>query len=235
VVIIGAGPAGLAVGAARAARGLDATLLERDRVGSAWHRHYERLHLHTIRARVGDAATTAIARVFIGDLSRHGLPRPSDRLVSRHRARGAVPVLDVGLAGLLKRGRVAIVPAIATLEPGGVVLVDGSRVSADAIVVATGYATGLEALVGGLGVLTSTGAPPWCTVRRRSRAFRACTSSASRAPCRATSGRSRFRRRPSPTSRRGPSRRRSGSLAPWPPRRPSSTSTIGPRGRPGSS
>jgi putative flavoprotein involved in K+ transport len=159
VVILGAGPAGLAVGAALAARGPDATLLERDRVGSAWHRHYERLHLHTIRARVGDAATTAIARVFIGDLSRHGLPRPSDRLVSRHRARGAVPVLDVGLAGLLKRGRVAIVPAIATLEPGGVVLVDGSRVSADAIVVATGYATGLEALVGGLGVLTSTGAP----------------------------------------------------------------------------
>jgi cation diffusion facilitator CzcD-associated flavoprotein CzcO len=48
VVVVGAGPAGLANAACLAERGVDYALLERDRqVGSAWRRHYDRLHLHT--------------------------------------------------------------------------------------------------------------------------------------------------------------------------------------------
>ena len=47
-IIIGAGPAGLAVGAALGRKGLPFETLERDRcVAASWHRHYERLHLHT--------------------------------------------------------------------------------------------------------------------------------------------------------------------------------------------
>ena len=50
VAIIGAGPAGLAVGACLRRAGLNFIILERDqRVASSWHRHYERLHLHTVR------------------------------------------------------------------------------------------------------------------------------------------------------------------------------------------
>jgi cation diffusion facilitator CzcD-associated flavoprotein CzcO len=50
VAIIGAGPAGLAVGACLRLAGLDFIILERDRrVASSWHRHYERLHLHTLK------------------------------------------------------------------------------------------------------------------------------------------------------------------------------------------
>jgi cation diffusion facilitator CzcD-associated flavoprotein CzcO len=53
-VIIGAGPAGLATAAALSARGLSASILEKsDRVGPVWRRHYDRLHLHTDRARSG--------------------------------------------------------------------------------------------------------------------------------------------------------------------------------------
>ncbi len=48
VVVIGAGPAGLAVGACLRRAGIPFTILERgDTVGTAWHRHYDRLHLHT--------------------------------------------------------------------------------------------------------------------------------------------------------------------------------------------
>ena len=51
-IIIGAGPAGLATAAALRARGLNAAILERsDAVGAVWRRHYDRLHLHTDRAR----------------------------------------------------------------------------------------------------------------------------------------------------------------------------------------
>jgi indole-3-pyruvate monooxygenase len=47
-IVIGAGPAGLAVGACLKLAGVGTLLLEQsDRVGSAWHRHYDRLHMHT--------------------------------------------------------------------------------------------------------------------------------------------------------------------------------------------
>jgi len=53
-IIIGVGPAGLATAAAFQARGLDAAILEKsDAVGAVWRRHYDRLHLHTDRARSG--------------------------------------------------------------------------------------------------------------------------------------------------------------------------------------
>lgn len=49
-VIVGAGPAGLAVAGRLATRGRPFELLERTgRVADAWHRHYDRLHLHTVK------------------------------------------------------------------------------------------------------------------------------------------------------------------------------------------
>jgi cation diffusion facilitator CzcD-associated flavoprotein CzcO len=51
-IVIGAGPAGLAAAAALRARGLNAAILEKSNtVGAVWRRHYDRLHLHTDRAR----------------------------------------------------------------------------------------------------------------------------------------------------------------------------------------
>jgi cation diffusion facilitator CzcD-associated flavoprotein CzcO len=53
-IIVGAGPAGLACAATMRAAGLNATVLEKaGNVGSAWRRHYDRLHLHTDRGHSG--------------------------------------------------------------------------------------------------------------------------------------------------------------------------------------
>jgi cation diffusion facilitator CzcD-associated flavoprotein CzcO len=53
-IVIGAGPAGLATAAAMQRRGLDAVILEKtEAVGAAWRRHWDGLHLHTIRAHSG--------------------------------------------------------------------------------------------------------------------------------------------------------------------------------------
>src|SRR5215467_13376580 len=50
VAIVGAGPAGLAVGACLRRAGVDFVILEKTpQVASSWRRHYERLHLHTIK------------------------------------------------------------------------------------------------------------------------------------------------------------------------------------------
>jgi len=51
VVIVGAGPAGLAVGACLKRAGVDFVLLEKsDAVAPALRRHYRRLHLHTVKS-----------------------------------------------------------------------------------------------------------------------------------------------------------------------------------------
>ncbi|MBZ9736562.1 NAD(P)/FAD-dependent oxidoreductase [Mesorhizobium sp. CA18] len=51
VVIIGAGPAGLAVAACLKQAGQDFIILERaNEVAPAWRRHYRRLHLHTVKS-----------------------------------------------------------------------------------------------------------------------------------------------------------------------------------------
>jgi cation diffusion facilitator CzcD-associated flavoprotein CzcO len=53
-IVVGAGPAGLASAACMRERGLNPVILEKsDSVGSVWRRHYDRLHLHTDRARSG--------------------------------------------------------------------------------------------------------------------------------------------------------------------------------------
>lgn len=50
VAIIGAGPAGLAVGACLRKAGLDFTIFEKEQqVGASWRKHYTRLHLHTVK------------------------------------------------------------------------------------------------------------------------------------------------------------------------------------------
>ncbi|MBZ9763155.1 NAD(P)/FAD-dependent oxidoreductase [Mesorhizobium sp. CA8] len=51
VVIVGAGPAGLAVAACLKKAGQDFIILERaDEVAPSWRRHYRRLHLHTVKS-----------------------------------------------------------------------------------------------------------------------------------------------------------------------------------------
>src|SRR4051812_41826846 len=50
VVVVGAGPAGLAAAACLAEEGIETTLLERGRrLAEPWRGRYDRLHLHTVR------------------------------------------------------------------------------------------------------------------------------------------------------------------------------------------
>lgn len=54
VIVVGAGPAGLAVGGAAGARQLEVEVLEAGpSVATSWRRHYDRLHLHTTRRLSG--------------------------------------------------------------------------------------------------------------------------------------------------------------------------------------
>ncbi|MGH2774822.1 MAG: flavin-containing monooxygenase, partial [Actinomycetota bacterium] len=62
---------------------------------------------------VVDRAAGVAQRLTVGDLSKYGMPRPGRGLYSRVRQDERIPVLDVGLIGALKRGRVSGVRAVA--------------------------------------------------------------------------------------------------------------------------
>ena len=108
---------------------------------------------------IGDRLLAMLQRVLVGDLSRHGLPKPKSRPYSDYRSRDVIPILDVGLIKLLKRRAVEVVAGVESLDGDTVVLSDGSRITPDAVIVATGYRRDLEPLVGHLGVLAESGRP----------------------------------------------------------------------------
>jgi putative flavoprotein involved in K+ transport len=107
---------------------------------------------------VVDGLARAMARISVPDLSAHGLPRPDTGLYSRVR-QGAIPVQDVGLIDAVRKGKVEVVAAVDGFDGAEVLLADGSRITPEAVVAATGYVRGLEGLVGHLGVLDARGLP----------------------------------------------------------------------------
>ena len=110
-------------------------------------------------AGIGDTLTAGLQRAFVGDLSRHGMPKPDRRPFSDFLERHAIPILDVGLIELLNNGEVEVVAAVEAFEESAVVLADGTRVAPQAVIAATGYRQALEPLVGHLGILTADGQP----------------------------------------------------------------------------
>ncbi len=69
------------------------------------------------------------------------------------------PMTADGIVELVRSGRVKVVGEVADLDATGARLTDGSHVDAGHVIAATGYRTGLEALVGHLDVLDQDGRP----------------------------------------------------------------------------
>ncbi|MFD0270041.1 flavin-containing monooxygenase [Streptomyces sp. NPDC127106] len=105
-----------------------------------------------------DRLGALIAKASVPDLSAHGLPRPATGLYSRVK-QGAIPVQDVGLIDAVRAGRVEPVAAVDSFDAAEVVLADGSRITPDVVIAATGYRRALEGLVGHLDVLDERGRP----------------------------------------------------------------------------
>jgi cation diffusion facilitator CzcD-associated flavoprotein CzcO len=110
-------------------------------------------------AWLADPLNRALQRVFVGDLTRYGLPAPRAGVVTQMRATGVTPTIDVGLIAALRAGRVTPVAALARFDGGEAVLDDGTRLAPDAVIAATGYSTGLAPVAGHLGVLDDRGRP----------------------------------------------------------------------------
>ena len=113
------------------------------------------MHLPTA---VVDRMAAGIRRAAIPDLAPYGLVAPQ-RPYSEFLRRRVIPIVDVGLADAVRMGRVRVVAALERFEAGAAVLADGGRIETDSVIAATGFRTGLERLVGHLGVLDGRGQP----------------------------------------------------------------------------
>lgn len=120
-VVIGAGPAGLAVAAELGRAGLHAVVLDKaDRVGSSWSKHYDRLHLHTVRQLSG-LPGMPIPRRYGAWVARDDVLR----YLSDYAAD-----LDV---------RLGVTATALTRDGRWHVATDQGTISTDVVVVATGY------------------------------------------------------------------------------------------------
>ena len=116
--------------------------------------------LYRLPIGVADAIGRAARRKNLGDLTEFGLPIPDLGVMARVKRFGQVPALvDMEVIDAIRDGSIEVVATVESFDGDKVVLVDGSRLDPHAVVLATGYRSGLEPLVGHLGVLDAKGKP----------------------------------------------------------------------------
>ncbi|MET8656408.1 flavin-containing monooxygenase [Streptomyces griseus] len=125
---------------------------------SGWPAQATGILVRRLPVRLVDRAGAVMSRIAVPDLAAQGLPRPDTGLYSRVR-QGAIPVQDVGLIDAVRSGAVTPVPTVASFDGETVVLADGTRLTPDAVIAATGYDRALEPLLGHLDVLDGRGRP----------------------------------------------------------------------------
>jgi hypothetical protein len=101
----------------------------------------------TVRLTIGSLASTGLVKSDIG---------PLQTIAEQRR----IPVIDVGTMARIRRGDIAVRRGIESFEGPEVCFADGIRERFDAVVCATGFATGLrDMLPDHLAVLDDQGVP----------------------------------------------------------------------------
>ncbi|WP_217576878.1 NAD(P)/FAD-dependent oxidoreductase [Mesorhizobium sp. GbtcB19] len=108
---------------------------------------------------LADAAMAATQRLVFGDLTKYGLPPAPSGGASRLGSDYTAIAADDGAVDAIKAGRIIVVPQLREFGRDHVVLDNGQRIAPDVVIAATGYRTGLETMLGKLGVLDAKGVP----------------------------------------------------------------------------
>ncbi len=94
--------------------------------------------------RLADLLSAPVLRLAVGDIRKVGLRKLSygpNTQVARHRQ---VALIDIGTMDHLRAGRIGLHGDIARFTEDSVVFANGDTLAVDAVVLATGYRTGLE-------------------------------------------------------------------------------------------
>jgi putative flavoprotein involved in K+ transport len=101
----------------------------------------------------------ALARITVPDLTPYGLPRPSEGIHTRLVRDRNVPLQDVGIVSDIQAGRVKPVAAVQGFDGKAVLLADGTSLTPQTVVAATGYHSGLRDLVDDPSLFDAAGVP----------------------------------------------------------------------------
>ncbi len=165
VLVVGPGNSGAEIAADLAESGADVSLAVRTapnivrRAVAGIPSQYLVLSIAMLPLGARDAISRLVQKMSVGDLTKYGIPKAPRGIVTQMERDDVTPTIDVGLLAALRKGAVRVVPAVTGFTASAVVLTDGTSVSPDAVVVATGYSRALEGLVGSLGILGAKGRP----------------------------------------------------------------------------
>jgi cation diffusion facilitator CzcD-associated flavoprotein CzcO len=154
VLVVGAGNSGAEIALDLVERGAKADLCirgklritRRDTLGMPTP--LPTILLTKLPLRLADAIALAMLNLTVGDLSKWGIEAPDVGPIRDILQRARVPLIDVGTLARIKSGEIAVRKGIERFAPDGVTFVDGQRHAYDAVVLATGFRTGLERLLG---------------------------------------------------------------------------------------
>jgi len=138
----------------------DPIRLVSDRAGTSSREEIGATALQRLPTWIADPVDAFIRRKTVGDLAPHGLDLPGEGTFSAFRRDDAQPtIVDLDVVEAIKGGRIEIVAGVSSVGADGVRLDDGTMLSPDTIIAATGFRTGLQPLVGHLDVLDDEGMP----------------------------------------------------------------------------
>jgi len=165
VLVVGPGNSGAEIAADLASAGVQVTLavrtppnlVRREVLGIPTQSLT--LSTYPLPTKIADRVARGMQILTVGDLSRYGLAKAPRGIFSQQRYDDVTPTIDVGLIDALKAGKITVVGAVESFTNDAVHLADGSSVTADVVLVATGFQRGLEHLVGDLGVISPGGRP----------------------------------------------------------------------------
>ena len=167
VLVVGAGSSGLDIatdlvqgGAARVRVSVRTQPHMLMRASGPLPSHLVELALMRAPVRLANRLASLLRRCTVGDLSGYGLTEPEEGMLTYMARVGRPPSLvDRPFIKALKTGQIETVADVSSATAGGVILSDGTALQPHAIIAATGFTTGLEPMVGHLGVLGDRGQP----------------------------------------------------------------------------
>ena len=115
---------------------------------------------------LGDWIGNRVQAAAIGDLSAYGIHTPRESPARQLRERARTPVIDLGTVAAIRAGRIRVVPDVDRFLAAGVQLADGFHLDVSAVVLATGYRTGLADFLEAPDALSGEGIPRTAIARR---------------------------------------------------------------------
>jgi len=105
------------------------------------------LALRPLPTRVADRLTTLTRRLAVGNLSALGLTKRDDGPLTEVAEGRQIPMIDVGTLARIRSGDIAVRKGVESFDGNEVRFADGMHERYDTIVLATGFTTGLAAML----------------------------------------------------------------------------------------